>query len=141
MSLITVMVCKWCPLARSLFCPLVHGWSYVGVGEVVAAHDSGESIVVGEHESDSHLVLLGVLVGDDASCASMSALVVVIVHEDEGFLRRTHTPARVVDTSKVAEILNALRDLHAVTEFRHQTWVDRGTVPGECLRRRILPSP
>lgn len=43
-------------------------WATIRVVEVIAAHDSCESVWVGQHVGNSQFVVVRVLVGDDLSC-------------------------------------------------------------------------
>ena len=55
-----------------VICGYVHsinsGGSGISVGEIVAAHDHGQTVGMGQHVSDSLLILARCLKGDDVTC-------------------------------------------------------------------------
>lgn len=59
-----------------------------------ARHHPGETVRVGQHVADSHLVKPGVPEGNDGGAAStVASLVVVVVDEDEGIAVGHEAPA------------------------------------------------
>ena len=65
----------------------------ISVLKLVRRHDSLESVLLGQHESNSELVVVAVLEGQNtvAVAASVASLVVVIVGEDQSVLRVTQS--------------------------------------------------
>jgi hypothetical protein len=57
------------------------GWSLVAVVKEVGGHDSLEAVLLGQHECNAELVVVVILIGQDAAGTSMASLVVVVVSE------------------------------------------------------------
>ncbi len=93
----------------------------VGIVKEVAAHNLGESVRMGQHVGDGLLVLPGRLVSDDVTSSTVSALVVVIVHKDEGPVVPGHAPSVIDESAQLAVVVDAPGQFHAVAEFRHQS--------------------
>jgi len=104
-------------------------WALVGVLEVVGGHDSLEAVVVAKHEGYSHLVLPVVvesrvafnLVGSsqNSSAASVTSLVVMVVHKDNRVHAVNHSPSLVVDAPQAVEVVaaDALSHLQPISEL------------------------
>ena len=67
------------------------GWSLVSVVKEVGRHDTFESVLLGQKESNSQFVVVVVLVGEDSSGSTVTSLVVVVVDEYQGVETITET--------------------------------------------------
>jgi hypothetical protein len=79
----------------------------------------GKPIVPGQSESSGQPVVQRLLVGDEGAPTSVTSLVVMVIHEDEGVVRVGHPPSWVIDSLQVAKVPLPFSDLLAVTELRH----------------------
>ena len=68
--------------------------SLVGIVEVVRGHDARLSVIVRHHEGREDLKFPGVFKGDHVTTASVTALIVVVVDENERRHRTHVTPGR-----------------------------------------------
>jgi len=80
---------------------------------VVAGHDAREAVGPSQHEGHGHLVEFGNSEGQDhVTAGSVSALVVVVVDEDQGATRRHHSPS----LTKVAQELELIASAEGFAE-------------------------
>lgn len=117
------MLTSPCRIATANLARVCGGRALVCVVEVVAAHNSLEPIVVRKHEGHPHLVAKRIVMGEQASSATVASLVVVIVHEDHGVLWVSHAPSLVVDARQTPKVVavDEVGHLQAVTELSDTT--------------------
>ncbi|KAF9409588.1 hypothetical protein HW555_011093 [Spodoptera exigua] len=95
----------------------VHWGSSLSIVEVERAHQLWPAVRMGQHESNSTLVLFRLFVGKDGSTSTVTSLVVVVVNEGKRVARSKKTPSSspVMKPSKLVSTVESSAEFH--TEF------------------------
>ena len=99
--------------------------SSISVVKIVAGHDSLETIVMGQQEGSSNLVLPVIVVrttgSEHTTCSTVSSLVVMVVNKHHSMHTISHAPVSIKDTTKTVKVStpDTLGQLDTISELGH----------------------
>lgn len=103
--------------------PAVHWRSSFGIREGETTHQLRVAIRMCQHESDSALVLSGLLVCQNVSTSAMTSLVVVVVNESQSVSRSEKAPL----WTPVNQPSKLVSSLESLTEFQSKSELSNGS--------------